>query len=91
VKIWAGTASRTGLRQQAVQWQQPSRFAVRLFPGIFAEYNFADFIVFEEDKVVLNFDQSVLTKRAGFALRFSEFNKDYRTKICVSVVLVIHL
>jgi hypothetical protein len=58
----------------------------QIFLGIFVEYNFADFTVFEEDKVVLNFGQSVLTRRAGFALRFSELDKIYRTEICLSCV-----
>jgi hypothetical protein len=33
----------------------------------------------------------VLAGRVGFALRFSEFDKVYKTEICVSVVLMIHL
>jgi hypothetical protein len=79
-----------------------SRFAGRGFPGYFAEFDFGDFSVGKDkvvlrifgilvDKVVPVFGQSVLTRRAGFALRFSEFDKVYRTEICVSVVLMIHL
>jgi hypothetical protein len=65
-----------------------SNFVDFLLGGQGCPHNFTGISL---DKVVLVLGQIVLTKRVGLALRFSEFNKDYITKNCVSVVLVIHL
>jgi hypothetical protein len=40
------------------------------------------FLYFEEHKAFPRFSQSVLTRRVGFSLKFYEFDKGYRTKIC---------
>jgi hypothetical protein len=88
--VQADVNSSTGDVSRSYRWSATDLWAEEISRDLL-RFGFLIFSGYWRTRLSSDFGEFVLAGRAGFSLRISEIDKSYRTKICVSCVLMIHL